>query len=154
MSGPLFAVDDECPNCQNGTLGFEEGRLVCRGECGTFFDNEDEDEDEDEDDEGDERYPVVIAISNVRRVRSQKHSEGYSFIFEAQVKLSKTGEPENHSYGPDVNGNWTCRSDCPDRLPNTNTLFPDTRTVPIGWYWLNERYSQLPLLNELARVVQ
>ena len=28
---------DECPNCKFGTLGRENGRLVCRGECGTDF---------------------------------------------------------------------------------------------------------------------
>jgi hypothetical protein len=31
------AAEDECPSCHNGTLGLEEGRLVCRGECGAFF---------------------------------------------------------------------------------------------------------------------
>lgn len=29
--------EDECPNCHNGTIGLENGRLVCRGECGTDF---------------------------------------------------------------------------------------------------------------------
>ena len=31
------APDAECPNCRNGTVGLERGRLVCRGECGTDF---------------------------------------------------------------------------------------------------------------------
>jgi len=34
--------EGECPNCHNGTLGLEEGRLVCRGECGTVFPPRDE----------------------------------------------------------------------------------------------------------------
>ena len=29
--------DDECPNCHCGTLGLENGHLVCRGECGQFI---------------------------------------------------------------------------------------------------------------------
>ena len=29
--------DEECPNCHNGTLGLESGRIVCRGECGQDF---------------------------------------------------------------------------------------------------------------------
>lgn len=29
--------DDECLNCHNGSIGFEEGRMVCRGECGCDF---------------------------------------------------------------------------------------------------------------------
>ena len=28
--------DDECPMCKNGTLGREDDRLVCRGECGLW----------------------------------------------------------------------------------------------------------------------
>jgi hypothetical protein len=27
----------ECPNCHNGTIGLENDRLVCRGECGVVF---------------------------------------------------------------------------------------------------------------------
>lgn len=27
----------ECPNCRCGTIGVENGRLVCRGECGHDF---------------------------------------------------------------------------------------------------------------------
>ena len=27
-------AESECPNCHNGTVGAENGRLVCRGECG------------------------------------------------------------------------------------------------------------------------
>ena len=27
----------ECPNCNNGTIGLEQGHLVCRGECGHDF---------------------------------------------------------------------------------------------------------------------
>ena len=29
--------EEECPNCSNGTIGLENGRLVCRGECGRDF---------------------------------------------------------------------------------------------------------------------
>ena len=29
--------EDECPNCKCGTLGYEGGRLICRGECGTDY---------------------------------------------------------------------------------------------------------------------
>ena len=29
--------DKECPNCHNGTIGSENGQLVCRGECGNDF---------------------------------------------------------------------------------------------------------------------
>lgn len=29
--------DEECPLCKNGTVGFEEGELRCRGECGTVW---------------------------------------------------------------------------------------------------------------------
>ena len=29
--------EDECPICHNGTLGLEEGQLVCRGECGNIW---------------------------------------------------------------------------------------------------------------------
>lgn len=35
--GQGLEKEDECPNCKNGTLGLEEGSLVCRGECGEFF---------------------------------------------------------------------------------------------------------------------
>jgi hypothetical protein len=28
---------DECPNCQCGTLGQQEGDLVCQGECGMIL---------------------------------------------------------------------------------------------------------------------
>lgn len=30
----------ECPNCHSGTVGLEEGKLICRGECGTVFTKE------------------------------------------------------------------------------------------------------------------
>jgi len=33
----LPVPDDECPNCQNGTIGLQNDRLVCRGECGNDF---------------------------------------------------------------------------------------------------------------------
>ncbi len=32
--------DDECPNCHCGTLGLENGHLVCRGECGQFIEKD------------------------------------------------------------------------------------------------------------------
>ena len=37
-----FQVEEEgeCPNCHCGTLGFEEGRIKCRGECGHDFGEE------------------------------------------------------------------------------------------------------------------
>lgn len=35
LSAPV--AEYECPNCKNGTVGLEEGRLVCRGECGVDF---------------------------------------------------------------------------------------------------------------------
>jgi len=30
-------AEGECPNCHNGTIGLENGRLICRGECGHDF---------------------------------------------------------------------------------------------------------------------
>jgi len=30
---------DECPKCKSGTLGLEDGSLVCRGECGLVLDS-------------------------------------------------------------------------------------------------------------------
>ena len=38
-----FQVEEEseCPNCRCGTLAFEGGRIVCRGECGQDFGEED-----------------------------------------------------------------------------------------------------------------
>ena len=36
-STEALQADDECPNCQNGTLELQEDALVCRGECGAFF---------------------------------------------------------------------------------------------------------------------
>lgn len=30
-------ADDECPNCQNGTLEDQGDGFACRGECGAFF---------------------------------------------------------------------------------------------------------------------
>jgi hypothetical protein len=30
-------AEDECPNCKSGTVGLENGYLVCRGECGAVF---------------------------------------------------------------------------------------------------------------------
>ena|ERR1035437_9316861 len=35
--GTSPVIEDECPNCHNGTIGLENGRLVCRGECGNDF---------------------------------------------------------------------------------------------------------------------
>jgi hypothetical protein len=34
------AEEGECPNCKCGTLAFEGGRIVCRGECGQDFGEE------------------------------------------------------------------------------------------------------------------
>ena len=34
---PRPVAEEECPNCRNGTVGLEGGRLVCRGECGNDF---------------------------------------------------------------------------------------------------------------------
>lgn len=33
----VFGPEEECHNCHSGTLGLEEGKLVCRGECGNSF---------------------------------------------------------------------------------------------------------------------
>jgi hypothetical protein len=33
----LAVPEEECPNCQSGTIGLEHNRLVCRGECGHDF---------------------------------------------------------------------------------------------------------------------
>ena len=41
--------EDECPNCKNGTIGLEQGRLVCRGECGHDFGTVDTEDDAIED---------------------------------------------------------------------------------------------------------
>ena len=39
MAKETFRAEEgeECPNCRNGTLALEDGRLVCQGECGQFF---------------------------------------------------------------------------------------------------------------------
>jgi len=39
-----FCVEEdiECPNCHSGTLGIENDRLVCRGECGHDFGHKDD----------------------------------------------------------------------------------------------------------------
>ena len=36
-SKEVLQSEDECPNCKNGTLGLEDSKLACRGECGQFF---------------------------------------------------------------------------------------------------------------------
>lgn len=38
--GSAVEAESECPNCHNGTVGKEDGRLVCRGECGAFLTDE------------------------------------------------------------------------------------------------------------------
>jgi len=40
----IFGPEEECPNCRCGTLGLEDGRLVCRGECGHSFGSPDMDD--------------------------------------------------------------------------------------------------------------
>lgn len=93
---------------------------------------------------GDPRFPTISEIRNVKRVKSEKHFQGYSFTFEACVN----GKWE--SYGPDVCGNFTCRSDCNGRawLPEQNLLYTktDTRTIQIGWSKLNKYFGKLPLV--------
>jgi hypothetical protein len=82
-------------------------------------------------------YPKVTGIRNLQTVPSENHFQGYSFTFEACVN----GEWE--SYGPDVNGNWTCRSDRPGRLPDHDPLWKEknTDTIFIGWYQLDEWHN-------------
>jgi len=36
----IAEAEEECPNCRSGTIGLENGRLVCRGECGHDFGRE------------------------------------------------------------------------------------------------------------------
>ena len=37
ISELIACPETECPNCHNGTIALENGRLVCRGECGNDF---------------------------------------------------------------------------------------------------------------------
>lgn len=93
----------------------------------------------------DKRYPEVTGLRKIKRVRSAKHTEGYSYTFEAEIG------GEWLSYGPTICGNYSVRSDCPEwTLPESNDLFKktSTRTIYLGFYKLDRLFVGLPLEDE------
>jgi hypothetical protein len=85
--------------------------------------------------------PKVSDIRNVTRVPSDKHTQGYSFTFEACVN------GEWIAYGPEVCGNYTCATGKEGRLPVTDSLYSEreTSTIWLGFYQLDEIFGGLPL---------
>jgi hypothetical protein len=91
----------------------------------------------------DSRKPKFGGIRDVHRVVSYDHSHGYSFIYEACLN------DEWKMYGPDVQGNFSVRSDLTGKpvLPSFDDLYSktDTRTIGLGWYALDDMFHELPL---------